>query len=119
MINESTRRQLKGRLSDVTNRISIQRIVVGLSIVSTILFCVVQLAVNADLNPKGVLLESLNREKTALVEENRQLEQEIAKAESLSIISDIAKNKLKLTDYSNGNTFYVSDSSIVSSVTTQ
>ncbi len=67
-----------------------------LAITSTLLFCITQLAINANLNPLGAKLESLNREKKQLIEENRRIEEEIAQAKSLKVITYLAEKKLNI-----------------------
>ncbi len=67
-----------------------------LAITSTLIFCITQLSINANLNPLGSKLESLNREKKQLIEQNRKIEEEIAQARSLKVISYLAKNKLNI-----------------------
>ncbi|MBD3328913.1 hypothetical protein GF357_00250 [Candidatus Dojkabacteria bacterium] len=82
-------------------------------ITSTTIFCVTQLAINISLNPRGAKLESLNREKTMLIEENRQLQEEIAKAKSLAIVTELAEKKLELSGNSDVKLIHISDPSIV------
>jgi len=86
-----------------------------IALISTIVFCITQLSINASLNPKGIKLESLNQEKNLLIEDNRQLEKQIADAESLPVITNIAQTKLNLKDNPNQSTIYISDPGIVAS----
>jgi cell division protein FtsL len=85
----------------------------SIAMISVILFCLTQLAINASLNPQGIKLESFNTEKTALVEENRQLEEEIAEAKSISVISQIADKKLDLTEKDPSQIRYITDTGLV------
>jgi hypothetical protein len=83
--------------------------------VALTLFCITQLAINANLNPQGIRLEGLNREKNALIEENRMLEESIAEAKSITVISQIADKKLELVQHDQSQLVYISDTSIVAS----
>lgn len=85
------------------------------AVLSTIVFCVTQLAINANLNPKGAKLEMLNTEKKLLVEENRQLSEDIAQSKSLTIVSEISTKKLSLQDNPSTNVVYISDPTVVAS----
>lgn len=84
-------------------------------VIAIILFCFTQLAINANLNPKGIKLERLNREKTALVEENRMLQEELAEAKSITVISQIADKKLDLVEKDPTKIMYINDTSVVAS----
>ncbi|GEM_PF-3339210 len=66
------------------------------AIILFVLFLGVQLALNALLVPKGVELEKLNNEKRTLIEDNRNISQEIARIKSVSIIREIAGEEIDL-----------------------
>jgi len=83
--------------------------------ISTLLFISVQLYTNALLSPLGHKLASLNNEKNLLLEENRDLKQDIAKNSSITIISKYADKKLNLTKTDNSKTIYPSYASIQAS----
>ncbi|MGI5898119.1 MAG: hypothetical protein ACOX6Q_03075 [Candidatus Dojkabacteria bacterium] len=61
------------------------------------LFIFSQLIINSILAPLGTNLQNLNREKNYLVEENRGMEEEIAKANSITVIQKLADKSLSLT----------------------
>jgi len=65
------------------------------------IFVVSQLVINSILNPMGTELQSLNSEKNFLVEENRSMEEEIAKTNSITVIKKLAEKTL---DIKAGNT---------------
>jgi len=88
------------------------------AVVSTILFCITQLAINASLNPEGARLEQLNTEKNLLVEENRKLQEEIAKSKSLTVISELAEKKLEMHDDSKVNLVFLNSNDVVAVATT-
>jgi cell division protein FtsL len=83
--------------------------------ISTLLFVSVQLYTNALLSPLGHKLASLNTEKNLLLEENRDLEQDIAKNSSITIISKYADKKLNLTKTDNSKTIYSTPASVQAS----
>ena len=87
------------------------------AVISTILFCVTQLAINASLNPEGAKLEQLNTEKNLLIEENRKLQQEIAKSKSLTVITELAEKKLEMKDDTKVDLVFLSNDEIVASAT--
>ncbi len=60
-------------------------------------FILSQLIINSILAPLGTDLQNLNREKNYLVEENRTMEEQIAKANSITVIQKLADKSLSLT----------------------
>ena len=60
-------------------------------------FTLSQLVVNSVLTPLGVQLEKLNTEKEYLLEENRDISEEIAKSSSIRVIEQLSQKKLKLS----------------------
>jgi len=114
MMIQALKRGLKKHITERgSNNFSLTKIFGFIAIISTVVFCVTQLSINADLNPKGAKLEALNREKNLLIEDNRQLEKEIADAESLPVIIDIAQTKLNLQENGSKQVIHISDSRIV------
>lgn len=83
--------------------------------VSAFIFITTQLATNAKLSPLGHKLAALNNEKNLLLEENRELEQEIARNRSLTIINKYSADKLGLKKTENGKTIYVNSSQVQAS----
>lgn len=84
-----------------------------LFILTLIIFGVSQLVVNSVLTPLGVKLQSLNMEKEYLVEENRQISEEIAKNSSIKVIENLADKKLNLTQDQQQTVIYIEDNSLV------
>lgn len=91
-------------------------IVKGLSLLtflSLAIFLAVQLFTNAQLTPLGVKLESLNQEKNALLEDNRELEQEIAQIKSISVTKELTSEKMDLKQQAKNTVVYVTDESLL------
>lgn len=116
MILQTLKRGIKKRLFERDGKkFSITSFTATLALISTVVFCITQLSINADLNPKGVKLESLNEEKNLLIEDNRQMEKDIADSESIPVITDIAQTKLNLKDNPDQKTIFISDPGIIAS----
>jgi hypothetical protein len=103
------RRILKSRLLNRRRNANIPLIVF---VISLVLFCVVQLAINSILSPLGSKLEAFNSEKEYLIEENRSLEEELASSNSLTVIEHITAKKFKLDQTAKKQIVYVTDHSI-------
>lgn len=82
-------------------------------VLTLIIFGVSQLVVNSVLTPLGVQLQALNTEKEHLVEENRQISEEIAKNSSIKVIENLSDKKLNLTQDKQQTVVYIEDSTIV------
>lgn len=93
-------------------KVTPQKFVVGLFVLSMIMFVAVQLSTNTVLTPLGHTLASLNSEKNQLIEQNRELEQEIAKNSSITVITKYADKKLSLTKTDNNKTIYATPSTV-------
>ena len=63
---------------------------------SLLIFILGQLVINSILAPLGKELQALNSEKNFLMEENRSMEQEIAKNNSITVIQKLADETLSL-----------------------
>ncbi len=87
-----------------------------LFILTLIIFGVSQLVVNSVLTPLGVKLQALNTEKEHLVEENRQISEEIAKNSSIKVIEDLSDKKLNLTQDRQQTVVYIEDSTLVANM---
>ncbi len=92
---------------------SSQGICFAITIVITIIFVLVHLTINFVLTPKGIELEDLSREKELLVENNRELGQEIARIRSISIIKEITSETISLKTNPENKIIYISNDSIV------
>lgn len=101
----------KGRATQL-KKIDLNKLLTGLALLSVLTFIVVQLMTNAILSPLGHRLQALNVEKNQLVEENRILEQEIAKSNSVIVIETYSKDKLKLRPGVEKNTVFVNNESV-------
>jgi cell division protein FtsB len=76
-------------------------------------FVLSQLIINSILSPLGIQLQSLNSEKNYLVEENRLMEEEIAKTSSIHVIKELANRELNISSSSERFVIYVEDTSII------
>jgi hypothetical protein len=78
-----------------------------------ILFGASQLVVNSILTPLGTKLQDLNTEKDYLIEENRELSEQIAKTNSIRVIQNLSEKKLSLTQENNQTIIYIQDTSLM------
>lgn len=92
---------------------SCQSLCVAVTIMVTIVFVTTQLVINFVLTPKGIGLEDLSREKNLLVENNRELEQEIARIKSISIIKEITAETMSLSSNPENEIIHITEDSIV------
>jgi hypothetical protein len=82
-------------------------------ILSLVIFGASQLLLNSILTPLGSKLHSLNTEKEHLLEENREIAEQIAKHSSLRVIENLSEKKLNLSQEKQQTFIYVEDSSLV------
>ncbi len=82
-------------------------------LIALFVFTISQLIINSILTPLGLELESLNSEKNYLVEENRSMEEEIAKANSIMVIRQLANKKLDISSDSERVIIYIEDSNVI------
>jgi hypothetical protein len=90
-----------------------QNIPLTVFLLTLFVFTLSQLVINSVLSPLGIELQKLNSEKNYLVEENRSMEEQIAKTNSIMVIKQLANNKLKISSSSEHNLIYVEDSSVI------
>ena len=86
---------------------------IAVFLVTLFVFTISQLIINSVLTPLGLELESLNSEKNYLVEENRSMEEEIAKTNSIMVIRQLANKKLNISSDSERVIIYIEDSSVI------
>lgn len=84
-----------------------------LLLLSFVVFTLSQLIVNSVLTPLGSRLESLNTEKEHLLEENREMSEEVAKSSSLKVIENLSEKKLNLSVIKAQTYIYIQDSTLV------
>lgn len=84
-----------------------------------VVFALSQLIVNSVLTPLGIKLQTLNTEKEYLVEENRQISEDIAKNSSIKVIEDLSNKKLNLTQDKEHTVVYIEDSTLVANKTNE
>ena len=85
----------------------------GVFLGTLIVFTISQLVINSILTPLGLELESLNSEKNYLVEENRSMEEEIAKTNSIMVIRQLANKKLNISSDAERVIIYIEDSDVI------
>ena len=76
---------------------------------STIIFFVAQLIVNSNLSPLGTKLQKLNKEKEYLVEINENINEELAKLDSIIVVRELAQKKLNFDKHNAQSTIYLKD----------
>ncbi len=80
---------------------------------SLLTFILSQLVINSILSPLGIQLQSLNSEKNYLIEENRLMEEQVAKTGSIHVIKQLANKELNISSSSEKTVIYIEDSSII------
>ena len=90
-----------------------QNLSLSIFILTLLIFTLSQLVINSILSPLGVELQSLNREKNYLVEENRSMEEQIAKTNSITVIKKLAQKELNISSSYEKSIIYIEDSSII------
>jgi hypothetical protein len=86
---------------------------VGVFLTTLVVFTISQLIINSIITPLGLELESLNSEKNYLVEENRSMEEEIAKTNSIMVIRQLANKKLNISSDAERVIIYIEDSDVI------
>ncbi len=92
---------------------SLQNIPVTILTLAIIAFVVCQLVINSILAPLGSELQSLNSEKNYLVEENRQMEEKMAKTDSITAIQKLSEKSLSISPSKHKTVVYLEEASIV------
>ena len=82
-------------------------------IFSILTFTISQLLINSVLSPLGIQLQSLNKEKEYLIEENRSMEEKIAKTNSIAVIKQLAKEELNISSSNDKTVIYIEENSII------
>ncbi len=77
--------------------------------VCTIIFFVAQLIVNSRLSPLGSNLQELNKEKEYLVEINENINEELAKLDSIIVVKELAQKKLNFDKHTVQSTIYINN----------
>jgi hypothetical protein len=81
--------------------------------ISLILFAMSQLVINSILSPLGIELENLNTEKEFLVEENRTMENQIAKLGSIKVVETLTGKRLNIVKIEEQEIIYISDIDVI------
>lgn len=81
--------------------------------ISLVLFAMSQLVINSILSPLGIELESLNTEKEFLVEENRAMENQIAKLGSIKVVETLTGKRLNISKVEGQEIIYISDTAVI------
>ncbi len=80
---------------------------------TVLVFILSQLVINSILTPLGVELQNLNSEKNYLVEENRSMEEQIAKTNSITVIQKLANKSLKISSSNKRTVIYIENPTII------
>lgn len=86
---------------------------VTIASISLVLFAMSQLVINSILSPLGLELQRLNTEKESLIEENREMENQIAKLGSIKVIETLTEKRLNISKNDNQEIIYVSDNDVI------
>jgi hypothetical protein len=81
--------------------------------ISLVLFAMSQLVINSILSPLGIELQRLNIEKEALIEENREMENQIAKLGSIKVVETLTEKRLNISKVENQEIIYISDTGVI------
>ena len=81
--------------------------------ISLVLFAMSQSVINSILSPLGIELESLNTEKEFLVEENRAMENQIAKLGSIKVVETLTGKRLNISKVEGQEIIYISDTAVI------
>ena len=115
------RRKIKSRVQSSAGKTQekIPLLLASLSLMVFVLlvFCVVQLTVVSMLSPRGSVLREYNQEKTALLEENRILEQRIAERAALGVVDNRAQKELSMDRVD--EVFYLNAESVAAEASAQ
>jgi len=95
------------------NNLKNQNIPLTVFLLTLLVFTLSQLVINSILSPLGIELQRLNSEKNYLIEENRSMEEKIAKTNSIMVITQLANEKLNISSSSEKNVIYIEDSSVI------
>jgi len=90
-----------------------KNIAASIFVLSLVLFILSQLIINSILAPLGTELQSMNGEKNYLIEENRGMEEEIAKSGSITVIQKLADKTLSLSSSNKKTLVYLQEIAIV------
>ena len=82
-------------------------------ILSTTIFFVAQLIVNSNLSPLGTKLQELNKEKEYLVEVNNNINEQLAKLNSIIVVKTLAQKKLNFDKGSTQSTVYLQTENVL------
>jgi hypothetical protein len=96
-----------------TRNLKKQNIPLTVFLISLLTFTLSQLIINSILSPLGIELERLNSEKNYLIEENRSMEEQVAKTNSIMVIKQLANKKLNISSSPERGIIYIEDSSII------
>lgn len=106
-MKEKLKRQLKHSLSS-NNRFDLNKLPLFIFLLFTLLFFGTQLYVNSLLSPLGSRLQSFKTEKDLLLQENREIEKDLANAQSITVVENLTNRKYKLAPTKTTQLVYVS-----------
>jgi hypothetical protein len=100
-------------MSELPQNLKTKNLPIKVFLGTLLIFTISQLIINSILTPLGLELENLNSEKNYLIEENRSMEEEIAKTNSIMVIRKLANKKLNISSDSERVIIYIEDSSVI------
>lgn len=95
-MSDKIKRKLKTQFTK-TGTIGYRNIPYIILVIGIVFFLGTQLYINSMLSPLGGKLQSLNSEKDLLLQENRELEKDLANAQSITVVQNLTNKKYKLT----------------------
>ena len=107
------RRQFKRRL-EKNGKVKTSAIPIAFLVFSLVVFCATQLSINSILSPLGKQLQSFNTEKDLLIQENREIEKDLANSQSISVIQNITDKKYNLKPTTTNQLVYVTPNVVAS-----
>ncbi|MCC7289891.1 hypothetical protein IT417_01405 [bacterium] len=108
-MSDRLKRQLKRRLYTNT-KFELKNVPFLFFVISVAFFFGTQLYINSMLSPLGGKLQSLNTEKDLLLQENRELEKDLANAQSITVVENLTNKKYKLKPSSTTQLVYITTS---------
>lgn len=108
-MNSKVRRKFR-KIFEKKTSLKKSNIFLFIFIISLAVFCSTQLFINSKLSPLGKQLQSLNNEKDLLLQENRELEKDLANSQSITVVEQMTNKKFKLTQTKTNQLIYVTPS---------
>lgn len=105
-MKEKIKRKLKHSFR-LNNNQNLNKLPLIMFILSLTLFIFSVVYTNSILSTKGIQLQSLNTEKNLLLQENRELENDLANAQSITVVQNLTHKKYKLSPTKTSQLVYI------------